>query len=134
VSQTRRDPPGGRRTGAIGFALGTTAVVALGVSWSWVVALVGVAAAVMLAVVAIVGDLPLVILAVLGAMAGATTMLAGVLLLVGELRSGDLAVAGTPEELALGWWWSAAHLALALFGLVVQLRSERARRGTLRGA
>jgi hypothetical protein len=120
--------------GAIGFALGTTAMVAIGVSWSWVVVLVGVAAAVLLAVVAIVRDLPLVILAVLGAMAGATTMLAGVLLLVGQLRSGDLAVAGTPEELALGWWWSAAYLALALFGLVVQLRSERLRRGTLRDA
>jgi hypothetical protein len=120
--------------GAIGFALGTTAMVAIGVTWSWVIVLVGVAVAVLLAVVAIVGDLPLVILAVLGALAGASTMLAGVLLLLGDLDSRDLAVAGTPQDLELGWWWTAAYLALALAGLLVQLRSERARRGTLRDA
>lgn len=120
--------------GAIGFALGTTAMVALGVSWSWVIVLAGVAVAVLLALTAIVGDLPLVILALLGAFAGSTTILVGVMLLTGVLDSPDLAVPGTTQALHLGWWWTAAYLGLAVVGLIVQLRSVDARRGTLRQA
>ena len=120
--------------GAIGFVLGTTAMVALGVSWSWVIVLAGVAVAVLLALTAIVGDLPLVILALLGALAGSTTILAGVMLLTGVLDSPDLAVPGTTQTLELGWWWTAAYLGLAVVGLIVQLRSVEARRGTLRQA
>jgi hypothetical protein len=120
--------------GAIGFALGTTAMVALGVSWSWVIVLVGVAVAVLLAVVAIAGDLPMLILAGLSALAGATTTLAGVMLLAGVLDSPDLAQGGTTGALELGWWWTAAYVVLSMFGLAAQLRSEDARRGTLRQA
>ena len=43
---------------AIGFVLGTTLMVAFGVSWSWVVTLVGVVVAIALAVIGVVGDLP----------------------------------------------------------------------------
>jgi hypothetical protein len=120
--------------GSIGFALGTAAMVALGVSWSWLVVLAGVAAAVLLALMAIIGDLPLALLAVLGAFAGSVTILAGVMLLTGVLESPDLADPGTTRALQLGWWWSAAYVALAMTGLVVQLRSADARRGTLRQA
>jgi hypothetical protein len=120
--------------GAIGFALGTTAVVALGVTWSWVIVLAGVAVAVLLALTAIVGDLPLVILALLGALAGSTTILAGVMLLTGVVDSPDFAAPGTTQALQLGWWWTAAYLGLAVVGLIVQLRSAEARRGTLRQA
>lgn len=119
--------------GAIGFALGTTAMVAIGVTWSWVVVLVGIAVGVALAILAIAGDLPLVILAVLGAFAGASTLLAGVLLLTGELSSTDLMSGGTTQALQLSGWWTAAYVALVLLGLVVQLRTRTARRGTLRG-
>ena len=120
--------------GAIGFALGTTAMVALGATWSWAIVLAGVAAAVLLAILAIVGDLPMVILALLGALAGASAILAGALLLLGVLESADLAAADTTEALELGWWWTAGYIVLAVVGFVVQLRSADARRGTLRQA
>jgi len=117
---------------AIGFSLGSTLMLALGVTWTWVVVLVGVAVGVLLAMLAIVGDLPMVLLAVLGAFAGSSVALAGVLLLTGVLDSGDLATPETTRTLELGWWWTAAYLALAVIGLVVQLRSVEARSGTLR--
>ena len=120
--------------GAIGFVIGTTAMAALGVTWSWVVVLVGIAAGALLAVLAIVGDLPMVILAVVGAFAGASTILAGVLLLTGAVDGPGLATPQTTQTLGLTWWWTAAYLALAMIGLVVQLRSVQARRGTLRQA
>ncbi len=117
---------------AIGFALGSTLVVALGVSWTWVIVLVGVVVGVLLAVLAIVGDMPMLLLAVLGAFAGSSVTITGLLLLTGILDRGDLVTPETTQTLELGWWWTAAYLALAVAGLVVQLRSVEARRGTLR--
>lgn len=118
--------------GAIGFSLGSTLMVALGISWTWVVVLVGLAAGVLLALLAIVGDLPMVILAIFGAFAGASVTIIGVLLLVGTLDRGALVSPETTATLELDWWWSAAYLVLAVSGLVAQLRSVEARRGTLR--
>ncbi|TVR35645.1 MAG: DUF4203 domain-containing protein [Nitriliruptor sp.] len=118
--------------GAIGFTLGTTVMVALGVTWSWVVVLVGLAAGVLLAILAIVGDLPLVILALLGAFAGASTIIAGLLLLFGVIERQDLAAPDTTAGLALGWWWTVGYVVLAIAGIAAQLRSAEARRGTLR--
>jgi hypothetical protein len=118
--------------GAIGFTLGTTLMVALGVTWSWVVVLVGLAVGILLAILAIAGDLPLVILALLGAFAGASTLIAGLLLLIGRLDRQDLASTETTTDLELGWWWTAGYVVLAIAGVAVQLRSAEARRGTLR--
>lgn len=117
---------------AIGFSLGSTLMVALGVTWTWVIVLVGVAAGVLLAMLAIVGDMPMVLLAVLGAFAGSSVTIAGLLLLTGVLDSGDLATPETTRTIELGWWWTAAYLVLAVVGLVAQLRSVEARSGTLR--
>jgi hypothetical protein len=120
--------------GAIGFALGTTAMVALGVRWSWVVVLVGVGAAVLLAMLAVIGDLPLLIVALLSALAGASTIITGVLLVTGVIDRAALTATTTTQSLALGWWWSAGYVVLAVVGMVGQLRTEQARRGTLRQA
>jgi hypothetical protein len=118
--------------GAIGFALGTTVMAALGVSWSWLVVLVGIVVGVLLAMLAIVGDLPMLILAILGAFAGASVTVTGILLLTGTLDRAELATPETTQALELGWLWTAVYLVLAVAGLVVQLRSVEARRGTLR--
>lgn len=117
---------------AIGFSLGSTLMVALGVSWTWVIVLVGVAVGVLLAMLAIVGDMPMLLLAILGAFAGSSVTIAGLLLLTGVIDRGDLATPETTATLELGWWWTAAYLALAVVGLMAQLRSVEARRGTLR--
>jgi hypothetical protein len=118
--------------GAIGFALGTTLMVVLGVTWSWLIVLVGLIVGVALAVLAIVGDLPLLILAVLGAFAGASVVITGLLLLLGRLGSDDLAATSTSATLELGWWWTLGYLLLAVAGLSAQLTSAEVRRGNLR--
>lgn len=117
---------------AIGFSLGTTVMVALGVSWTWLVVLVGVAVGLMLAVIAIIGELPMLILSVLGAFAGASVTVAGVLLLTGVIVPADLVTAETTAELEIAWWWTVAYLVLAVGGLAFQLRTRAARQGTLR--
>ncbi len=120
--------------GAMGFALGTTLMAAIGVPWSWVVVLVGVAVGILLALLAVAADLPLAILTILSAFAGASSIVAGLLLFVGAMDRADLASPDTTAALELGWWWIALYVALAVVGLVVQFRDAEARRGTLRDA
>lgn len=117
---------------AIGFTLGTTAMVALGVSWSWVIIAVGIAGGALLATLAIAGDLPKLILALLGALAGSSIAIGGVLLIIGRLERGDLAATETTASLDLWWGWTVAYLVLAVAGLASQLQDVSARRGTLR--
>lgn len=117
---------------AIGFSLGTTVMVALGVSWTWLVVVIGIAAGVLLAMIAIVGDLPMLILAVLGAFSGSAVAITGLLLLVGIIDPAALTTAETTQTLELSWWWNVAYVVLAMAGLIFQLRSAEARRGTLR--
>jgi hypothetical protein len=107
---------------AVGFALGSSLMVALNVRWSWAVVLVGVLVGVALAVLAIVGDLPMLLLTVLTALAGAATTVAGIMLLTGSLTADDLdstAVASRIEDSA-GWW--VLYALLAVVGIVLQLR------------
>lgn len=120
--------------GAIGFTLGTTAMVALGVSWSWVVALVGLGVGAVLALIAIASDLPMMLLAVLSALSGASILILGLLLIGGLLDRDALAATDTTVTADLAGWWNVLYAALVVVGVVVQLRSVEARRETMRTA
>jgi hypothetical protein len=108
--------------GAVGFVLGASLMVALDVRWSWPVVLVGVLVGMALAVLAVVGGLPMLLLTVLTAVAGAGTIVAGIMLLTGSVTADDLdstAVAARIEDSA-GWW--VLYAVLAGTGIVLQLR------------
>lgn len=109
--------------GAIGFVLGSTLMVALNVTWTWVIILVGVAAGALLAVAAIVGDLPMIVLTVLTALGGASATVAGLMLLTGTLTSDDLTRPSITEKVddSAAWW--IIYAALALFGMVAQIKA-----------
>lgn len=119
---------------AIGFVLGTSVMVALGVTWSWVIVLSGVVLAVVLAFVAIAGDLPMVLLTVLTALAGASTIVSGTMLLFGVVDLDDFDSAATTEALADDWWWYAIFIALAVAGMIIQYSDVERRRQSLREA
>jgi hypothetical protein len=99
---------------SIGFTLGASAMVALDVTWSWVVILVGVLLGALLAFLAIVADLPTALLVVLSAVAGAIAMTAGVMLIVGALETDDFTAAAATERIKDDWWWYAVMIALAV--------------------
>lgn len=107
---------------AFGFTLGTDVMVALGVEWSWLIVLVGVAAGTALGAAAIAADLPVVVLVALSAFSGSSLALTGFLFLTGTLDAADLAEASTTAVLRDQWWWWASYVALAVVGVVVQLR------------
>jgi hypothetical protein len=117
---------------AIGFSLGTSLMVAVGVSWNWLIVLVGVLVGVLLAVAAILADLPMVLLTVLTALAGATAVVAGIMLAVGTITNESLNSAVTTERLNDNWWWYLLYAALAVAGIVVQIRSSDPTSGSMR--
>ena len=119
---------------AIGFVLGTSLMVALGVTWSWVIVLSGVVLAAVLAFVAIAGDLPMVLLTVLTALAGASTMVAGLMLLFGTFDTEDFDIGTTTEYVADDWWWFVIYGGLVVGGIVAQFTDVDRRRETLRQA
>lgn len=117
---------------SIGFTLGTTIMIALGVSWSWVVILVGVAVGTLLAMVTLAANLPLVLLVVLSAFGGASAMVTGVMLLVGTVGSDEFTRAAAIDRMQTSWWWYVAYLVLAVAGMVAQFRFLESLRGTAR--
>jgi hypothetical protein len=107
---------------AVGFVLGASLMVALDVRWSWVVVLVAVLVGVALAVLAIVGQLPMLLLTLLTGLAGAGTVVTGIMLLTGTLTADDVdseAVVSRIDD-SVGWWVLYAIVAVA--GIVLQLR------------
>jgi hypothetical protein len=120
---------------AIGFALGTSAMVAIGVSWSWVIMLVGLTSGILLAIVAIMADLPMALLSVLTALAGASAMVGGVMLMVGTFDTDDItASASVTERLADNPWWYLAYGVLVIAGLIAQFTATNRIRATMREA
>lgn len=119
--------------GSIGFTLGASALVALGVTWSWLIVLAGLALGVVLAIVAIVGDLPMLLLVLLSAAAGASAIVGGLMLVTGALDSEQITrSASVTEELNDDWYWYALWFAAAITGVIVQISTADRMRGTMR--
>ncbi len=119
---------------AIGFVLGTGLMAFLGVRWSWVIILVGVITAGVLAFVAIVGNMPMVLLTLLTALAGATVITSGIMLLVGAVDTDDFDAGGTTASVNDDWWWYAIYVGLAVVGIISQWTTTAQRQATLREA
>lgn len=119
---------------AIGFVLGTSSMVALGVTWSWVIVLSGVVLAVVLSFVAIAADLPMTLLTILTALAGASTIVTGLMLLFGTVDVADFDVAITTETVADQWWWFVIYGGLVVAGMIAQFTDVDRRRESLREA
>lgn len=117
---------------AIGFALGTSVTVALGVRWSWVIVLVGVFVGALLAFVAIAADLPMVFLTLLTALAGSSTVVTGLMLLFGVVSTDEFDSAATTEVLDDDWWWYGLYVVIAVAGVITQLRDTARLRASLR--
>ena len=119
---------------AIGFALGSSLMVLLGVTWSWLIVLSGVVLAVVLAFIAIAGDLPMVLLTVLTGLAGSATIVFGLMLWFGVIDVAEFDSAQTTRALADDWWWYAIYIVLAVAGMLAQFADVDRRRESLRAA
>ncbi|WFR71461.1 DUF4203 domain-containing protein [Prescottella defluvii] len=107
---------------SVGFALGTAATVAVGVTWDWVIVTVGVILGVALAVLTLAVDLPAALLVVVSVLGGAVAIVGGAMLLTGVLDTADFDDTSITETVGDGWWWYALYLVLVVAGVIAQLR------------
>jgi hypothetical protein len=117
-----------------GFAIGSGLVVAVGIDWNWVAVLVGLVMGAVLGLVSVVGNMPMVVLAVFSSVAGAVSVVAGLMLLVGSLNSADFTEGTVTAAVRDSWWWYLLLLVLALIGIVVQTRQRLAASRTIHEA
>lgn len=116
---------------SMGFVLGATVAAALGAAEPWLITGVGVVGGLLLGMLAIATNLPQLVLIVLSAFAGASVAVGGLLLLLQELDYQNLTE--TNLRIADQPVWYLGQLALAVLGIIVQVRHARRRRtGTLR--
>ena len=74
------------------------------------------------------------LLTLLSALAGATAVCGGLMLLTNTLDTADFTVAATVERIGDDWWWYVIYLAVALAGIVVQARKAERLTASMREA
>ncbi|MGC5627028.1 hypothetical protein ACPYO6_02110 [Georgenia sp. Z1344] len=108
---------------SMGFVVGRSVAGALGVDEPWMVMAVGVAGGIVLGLIAVVTDMPDLVLVVVSALAGSSAAVGGLMLLLGTVdldRYGDTQFAVVDQPL-----WYVGQLALAVVGIIVQVRRTR---------
>lgn len=110
--------------GSLGFLLGSSAMVALGVGWNWLVILVALVVSIAFAVFAMATNLPRIVLVVVSATAGATAMVGGGMLLTGALETADFTRQYVSERINDDWWWYVAYAFLVVLGILAQARKN----------
>lgn len=118
--------------GAAGFAIGSGLVVALGISWNWVAVLVGLVVGLVVGIGCVIVDMPMVVLVIIGAIAGAVSVTAGLMLLVGDLNTRDFTRGDFTDTVSDSAWWSLLLLVLAVIGIVIGARQRAVMRQSVR--
>lgn len=119
----------------IGFAVGVSVMSAIGVTWNWVLIIVGLVVGLALGALAIATNLPMGVLAVVTALGGASAITAGVMLIVGTVNLDDFDNGVTTKDLIKdNPWWYVLYIGLVIAGIVAQIafaeRLERSLRDT----
>ena len=118
--------------GGFGFAIGSGLVTALGIDWSWVAVLVGMAVGLVIGVLAMVADVPMIVLVVLSSFAGAVGVVGGLMLVFGALETADFTDPAFTDTVQDGWLWASLLLVLAVIGILVQSRQRAMMRRSVR--
>ena len=118
--------------GAVGFAIGSGIVVALGIDWNWVAVLVGLAVGLILGVAAIVTNMPMIVLVIVGSLAGAVGVVGGLMLLFGSMDSADFSKGNFVDTVSNSFGWSVLLLVLAIGGVFIQFMQRAMMRQSIR--
>jgi hypothetical protein len=110
---------------AVGYLLGTGFMALLGFQPGFLTFIVGVIVAAVLAAAVVLVNAPKLLLIVLSALGGAATLVAGVLLILGQIPLGALRYGMLGAVLRESWFWSLVWIAAACIGLVVQWESTQ---------
>ena len=114
--------------GSLGYGLGTAAGTLSGLTGA-ALFLTGAVGAVLLVMVALAANLPGLLLTVLSAVAGASWMVGGLMVLLGAVDARVLTVLGLPMAIGTARGWNLLFVAMAIAGFVVQSRGGSWRSG-----
>jgi hypothetical protein len=117
--------------GAAGFAIGSGIIIALGFSWDWVAAVVGLALGLVFGLVSAFANVPMLVLVLIGSIAGAVGVTGGLMLLVGSLNSSDFTEGDFTDRVSDSFGWGLLVVVLAIIGIVVQLRQRAVMRQSI---
>jgi hypothetical protein len=107
---------------SIGFTFGSGLMAALNIDWNWFVILVGVTVGILFGIFAAVSQLPMALLVVFSSIAGALAMTAGLMLVFNALDTEDFTNDAIVDLIDDDWWWWVIAFALAIAGLVAQMK------------
>ena len=106
-----------------GYDLGSGIIGAISSNLQFVAFIVGVALAVVFALVILLFNLPKLLIMVFTALGGAVAMLAGLLILFGQVKVAYLQYGDAVALVKASWFWSIVALALAVVGFLAQWRT-----------
>jgi hypothetical protein len=107
-----------------GYTLGSGLIGAIGLNNpGFVSVIVGVVLAVVFAFLILVLNLPKILIMVFTALGGAVAMLAGLLILFGQVKVAYLQYGDAVALVKASWFWSIVAIALAVVGFLVQWRT-----------
>lgn len=107
---------------SIGFILGSAIMAGIGVTWNWVIVVIGVVVGILLAVAAVALNLPAILLVVFSALGGASAIVGGVMLVTTVISLDDFGRASITSTISHNVVWYILYLILAVSGIVVQSR------------
>jgi hypothetical protein len=107
-----------------GYTLGSGLIGAIGLNNpGFVAVIVGVVLAVVFAFLILVLNLPKILIMVFTALGGAVAMLAGLLILFGQVKVAYLQYGDAVALVKASWFWSIVAIALAIVGFLAQWRT-----------
>jgi len=107
-----------------GYDLGSGFIGAIGLNNpGFIAVIVGVALAVVFALVILLFNLPKLLIMVFTALGGAVAMLAGLLILVGQVKVAYLQYGDAVALVRASWFWSIVAIVLAVVGFLAQWRT-----------
>ncbi len=109
-----------------GYDLGSGFIGAIGLNNpGFIAVIVGVVLAVLFAFIILILNLPKLLIMVFTALGGAVAMLAGLLILLGQVKVTSLQFGVAVALVRASWFWSIVAIALAVVGFVVQWRTTQ---------
>ena len=112
---------------ALGYGLGAGFMQAIGLEAWWIIIPAGIVAALAVLALAFLFNLQKYVVMALTAIAGANALVLGALTLFGRVSVDEVAGAGNAIQPVLqeSWFWGLAWLALAIIGVIYQVRTNR---------
>lgn len=107
--------------GAVGYEIGVGVLIGIGSTSGFLLFIVGLVLGLALAAAVVLLNLPKVLIIVLTALAGASMIVSGILIALGQIPLTSLSSGVVGSLIRLSWFWSLVCLVVAVAGMAIQM-------------